>query len=158
MKIRIELPWDETAQVAVAARRLDRLDALVDELKQQGAKDVCAVRMDVRDETSIRVGVKKVKRGEFFGHTLPASDSSTNLLRSNSNVNKRHSRASSCDLQVLSLFKIAITVESEGLPQKTNCCIVVARLPKDKAQRWFLLCLCLWVCECWGGWIRLKRL
>ncbi|CAM9683489.1 unnamed protein product [Ectocarpus sp. 8 AP-2014] len=47
------------AKVAVAARRVDRLDALVEELMLGGAAGVCAVRMDVRDETSIKAGVKQ---------------------------------------------------------------------------------------------------
>ncbi|CAN0294618.1 unnamed protein product, partial [Ectocarpus sp. 13 AM-2016] len=47
------------AKVAVAARRVDRLDALVEELTLGGAAGVCAVRMDVRDETSIKAGVKQ---------------------------------------------------------------------------------------------------
>lgn len=45
--------------MALAARRLDRLDSLVDELKVEGAEGVCAVRMDVRDESSIKAGVKQ---------------------------------------------------------------------------------------------------
>lgn len=51
----------EMIQVAVAARRVDRLDALVDELKLGGASGVCAVRMDVCDETSIKAAVKMVR-------------------------------------------------------------------------------------------------
>ncbi|CAN0005850.1 unnamed protein product, partial [Laminaria digitata] len=47
------------AKVAVAARRLDRLDALVKELQAGGVAGVCAVRMDVRDETSIKAGVRE---------------------------------------------------------------------------------------------------
>lgn len=47
-------------QVAVAARRVDRLDALVRELRQSGVAGVCAVRMDVCDEMSIKSGVKQV--------------------------------------------------------------------------------------------------
>lgn len=48
--------------MAVAARRLDRLDALVKELQAGGVAGVCAVRMDVRDETSIKAGVKEVSQ------------------------------------------------------------------------------------------------
>ncbi|CAN0416650.1 unnamed protein product, partial [Scytosiphon promiscuus] len=47
-------------KVAVAARRLDRLDSLVKELTTGGAAGVCAVRMDVRDETSIKAGVEEM--------------------------------------------------------------------------------------------------
>lgn len=54
------LPGNNPLQVAVVARRLDRLDALVEELKVGGVEGVCAVRMDVRDETSIKAGVKEV--------------------------------------------------------------------------------------------------
>lgn len=50
--------------MAVAARRLDRLDALVKELQAGGVAGVCAVRMDVRDETSIKAGVKEVSHPE----------------------------------------------------------------------------------------------
>lgn len=46
----------------MAARRLDRLDSLVEELTLGGAEGVLAVRMDVRDETSIKAGVKQVGR------------------------------------------------------------------------------------------------
>lgn len=60
-----------TFQVAVAARRLDRLDALAEELKLGGATGVCAVRMDVRDETSIKAGVKQVKLGQGKGRRHP---------------------------------------------------------------------------------------
>eukprot|EP00752_Nemacystus_decipiens_P016226 g14508.t1 len=49
------------AKVAVAARRLDRLDSLVEELTLGGAAGVMAVRMDVRDETSIKAGVRQVE-------------------------------------------------------------------------------------------------
>lgn len=58
------LPWcgPVLAQVAVAARRLDRLDSLVKELTLGGAAGVLAVRMDVRDETSIKAGVRQASR------------------------------------------------------------------------------------------------
>lgn len=50
-----------TRQVAVAARRLDRLDALVEELNHvERCAGVCAVRMDVQDESSVKTGVNKV--------------------------------------------------------------------------------------------------
>lgn len=49
-------------QVAVAARRLDRLDSLVEELTLGGAAGVLAVRMDVRDETSIKAGVRRASK------------------------------------------------------------------------------------------------
>ena len=52
-------------KVAVAARRLDRLDALVRDLQAGGVAGVCAVRMDVRDETSIKAGVKEVSHSEI---------------------------------------------------------------------------------------------
>lgn len=52
-----------TVQVAVAARRLDRLDSLVEELTLGGAAGVLAVRMDVRDETSIKAGVRQASWG-----------------------------------------------------------------------------------------------
>lgn len=55
-------------KVAVAARRLDRLDALVTELKAGGVAGVCAVRMDVRDETSIKAGVKEVSWSHVHAH------------------------------------------------------------------------------------------
>lgn len=61
LSLRVHTPvHDDAEKVAVAARRLDRLDALVEELRKGGATHVCAVRMDVRDETSIKVGVKQV--------------------------------------------------------------------------------------------------
>lgn len=43
----------------MAARRLDRLDSLVEELTLRGAAGVLAVRMDVRDDTSVKAGVRK---------------------------------------------------------------------------------------------------
>lgn len=50
------------AKVAVAARRLDRLDALVEELNHvERCAGVCAVRMDVQDESSVKTGVNKVE-------------------------------------------------------------------------------------------------
>ncbi|CAN0047318.1 unnamed protein product, partial [Discosporangium mesarthrocarpum] len=49
------------AKVAVAARRLDRLEALVTELRKGGAAGACAVKMDVCDETSIKRGVSQAE-------------------------------------------------------------------------------------------------
>ncbi len=55
-----------TPQVAVAARRVDRLDSLVEELTLGGAAGVLAVRMDVRDETSIKTGVRQASGVHFM--------------------------------------------------------------------------------------------
>lgn len=55
-------------QVAMAARRLERLNELVEELRHEGVADVCAVRMDVCDEASIKAGVKQVD--SFTVHNL----------------------------------------------------------------------------------------
>lgn len=54
-------------QVAVAARRMDRLEALVEELEREGIAGTYAVRMDVCDEASVKEGVKQVT-----GHLHPS--------------------------------------------------------------------------------------
>lgn len=52
---------DEGAAVAVSGRREDRLQRVVDELEERGAKGL-AVRCDVTDEASVAEAVRKVVR------------------------------------------------------------------------------------------------
>ncbi|CAM9325530.1 unnamed protein product, partial [Hapterophycus canaliculatus] len=74
------------AKVAVAARRLDRLDSLVEELTAGGAAGVCAVRMDVRDETSIKAGVKQASSATPFGFQVEEMLGPIDVLVNNAGV------------------------------------------------------------------------
>jgi NAD(P)-dependent dehydrogenase (short-subunit alcohol dehydrogenase family) len=55
----------EGVRLAVCSRSQDTLDAVAEELRAQGAADVIAVALDVRDTASVRAFVKKA--GEAWG-------------------------------------------------------------------------------------------
>jgi 3-hydroxy acid dehydrogenase/malonic semialdehyde reductase len=55
----------EGCRLAIAARRLDRLEAQVSELTDMGATEVCPCRLDVREPTQVSAAVVAIK--ERFG-------------------------------------------------------------------------------------------
>lgn len=55
----------EGVRLAICSRSQDTLDAVAEELRAQGATEVIAVALDVRDTASVRAFVKKV--GEAWG-------------------------------------------------------------------------------------------